>query len=172
MADTPLPAVLRPTFRAVGAVCVPDLAHADEATWAAVEGIVGAQLAARPAAERRAFLWFLRALPLLLTLAGRRRLAAQLPAERAAALRRLADGPVALVRRGVWGLRALVIVGAYGRPSVGRELGWHPDARGWDAPQVTTRRDARRGSPREPAGDPARATEATGGEARRLRLLS
>jgi hypothetical protein len=48
-------------------------------------------------------------------------------------LRRLERSPVLLIRRGVWGLRTLVMLGYYTQPDVQAEIGYraHPD--GWAA---------------------------------------
>ena len=40
------------------------------------------------------------------------------------------DFPLALVRAGFWGLRALALMGYYGQPSVAKRLGWAPIADG------------------------------------------
>jgi hypothetical protein len=48
-------------------------------------------------------------------------------------LARLQDAPMLLVRRGVWGIRTLVFMGYYARPSGAAAIGYRADPRGWDA---------------------------------------
>jgi hypothetical protein len=52
---------------------------------------------------------------------------------RARVLETLQDSPVLLLRRGVWGIRTLVLMGYYARTSAGREIGYRADVRGWEA---------------------------------------
>lgn len=40
--------------------------------------------------------------------------------------------PVSLLRKGFWGLKALIFMGYYGRPEIGPDLGYRPAANGND----------------------------------------
>jgi hypothetical protein len=44
-----------------------------------------------------------------------------------AILRWFQDCPIALLRKGFWGLKALVFMGYYGQPEVRDEIGYHPE---------------------------------------------
>jgi hypothetical protein len=46
---------------------------------------------------------------------------------RDATLRWFQDCPVALLRQGFWGLKALVFMGYYGQPETREEIGYHPE---------------------------------------------
>ena len=124
---------LRPRFRALAASFVPETAAAVPAEWAALEATVERALAARPASLRRELSLFIRVLDLTARLRTGRGLAALDEARRAAFLERVAASPLPLLRRGVWGLRTLVMLGWYTQPSVTRAIGYRADPAGWDA---------------------------------------
>jgi hypothetical protein len=124
---------LRPQFRALAASFVPETAAAAPAEWAALEATVERALAARPASLRRRLALFIRILDLFARLRLGRGLAALDGARRAAFLERVAASPLPLLRRGVWGLRTLVMLGWYTQPSVTRAIGYRAEPAGWDA---------------------------------------
>lgn len=54
-----------------------------------------------------------------------------LPPERQDSVLRWFQGaPIPLIRKGFWGLKALLFMGFYGRPGVGERLGYHPSRQG------------------------------------------
>jgi len=76
------------------------------------------------------FLILLEWLPLL---RYARRLSRLDSARRANFLDRLQRAPLLLLRRGLWGVRTLILMGYYGRPAAAKEIGYRADARGWEA---------------------------------------
>ncbi|HEY6109556.1 MAG TPA: hypothetical protein VIV56_11720 [Gemmatimonadales bacterium] len=124
---------VRPVLRAIGVTVVPEATRLDEAGWAAIEGTVAAALASRPAALQRQFLLFLRVLEWLPLVRFGRRFTRLDPARRTRVLKSLQDAPLLLVRRGMWGLRTLLLMGYYGRPEARDEIGYRADPRGWTA---------------------------------------
>src|SRR5207244_1401337 len=58
---------------------------------------------------------------------------AQDPARRARFLDSLQTSRLLLARRGIWGLRTLVLMGYYGRPRAAAAIGYRADPRGWEA---------------------------------------
>ncbi len=123
----------RPGFRALVQTIVPDASRLDAAGWAAVEEIIERALASRPPALRRQLRLFLHALEWLPFLYYGRRFTALDPVRRSRFLQRIQDAPLLLVRRGVWGLRTLILLGYYGRPAAAAEIGYRADPRGWEA---------------------------------------
>lgn len=126
-------ASVRPILRAIGTTIVPEAARLGDAGWLDVERIVGAALAARPAAVRRQILLFIRLIewaPLPRHGARFSRLAAR---QRTRFLSALENAPLLLIRRGFWGLRTLLLMGYYGRPEAGREIGYRAASEGWAA---------------------------------------
>jgi len=123
----------RPGFRALVQTIVPDASRLDAAGWAAVEKIIERALASRPPALRRQLRLFLHALEWLPFLYYGRRFTALDPVRRSRFLQRIQDAPLLLVRRGVWGLRTLILLGYYGRPAAAAEIGYRADPRGWEA---------------------------------------
>lgn len=129
-ADSVLHAV-RPTFRAVARVVVPEAGRLDEDGWRDLERTVEHALSSRPAAVRRQLGLLLRAIEWLPVLRFGHRFSA-LPREpRERVLRTLESAPVLLLRRGVWGLRTLVFMGYYTRPAADEAIGYDAHLRGW-----------------------------------------
>jgi hypothetical protein len=126
-------APVRSTFRSVARCVVPEAGDLDEAAWAELEGIVEHALSTRPARMQRQLRMLLRAIAVL-PLARYGRTFAQLdPAQRATFLGKLQDARVLLLRRGFWGLRTLILMGYYARPSARSKIGYRADCRGWAA---------------------------------------
>ena len=128
-----LPVAQRATFRAFAVTVVPEMAAFDDAAWAAVERTVAHALARRPAAMRRQLVLFLRVLENLPRLRYGRSFSALTPPRRTSLLHRLEHAPLKLLRRGVWGLRTLVLMGCYTRPETMTEIGYRAHAGGWAA---------------------------------------
>lgn len=127
----PLPASLRPHFRAVAEGVLPPARAYDEKEWDRAEAVVVQALRDRPRAMLRQLHLFLRVVNVL-PLLTRGRTLGRLPAEaREAFLLRLQDAPLLPVRRGVWGLRTLAFMGHYGRPEVHGGIGYGARLRGW-----------------------------------------
>jgi hypothetical protein len=122
-----------PAFRAFAQCFIPETSRAAEPQWRALESAVAAALAARPARLRRQILLFVGLIGLAAR-AGHRTGFAELGTARATALlERFAASRVLLFRRGVWGLRTLVMMGWYTDPAVSAALGYRATAAGWDA---------------------------------------
>ncbi len=112
---------------------VPATRELNDDRYQALVAHVDARLAAEPPAisrQLRTLVALLHFLPLFLHL---RTFSGLTTAQRQRFLERIQDGPVALLRVGVWGLRTLVYLGWYADPEVGRNLGWHANPRGWAA---------------------------------------
>ena len=124
---------IRPPFRALATVFVPETAQADESTWLRLEQIVAGALAARPPKLERQIRLFIRILDGLALLRHGRRLSALDDSVRKDLVEGIASSRLLLIRRGVWGLRTLVQMGWYGQPEVQRSLGYRAQAAGWDA---------------------------------------
>jgi hypothetical protein len=48
-------------------------------------------------------------------------------------LEAMQNSPVALFRKGFWGVRTVALLGYYGRAAAGSEIGYCADPRGWEA---------------------------------------
>jgi hypothetical protein len=120
-------------FRAVTETVVPEAPRLEPAQWDELEAIVARAVAARPARLRRQFVLLLHALEWLPVLRYGRRLSRLDPARRARLLGAWQTAPLLLLRRGIWGVRTLALMGYYGRPAAARAIGYRGDTRGWDA---------------------------------------
>jgi len=122
-----------PILRAVVTTVVPDAAALDAAAWADIDTIVAGQLAQRPAAVRRQLGLLLGVVQWLPVLRYGRPFTALDAARRTRVLAALERAPAVLVRRGIWGLRTLALLGYYVRPAAAAEIGYRGDRRGWEA---------------------------------------
>lgn len=125
----------RDTFRAFAATVVPEMTQLDPKAWDDVERSVEHALARRPPAMRRQLGLLLRAIDTLPLLRHGRRFAALDPARWERLIDALQQAPLKLIRRGIWGLRTLVLMGYYTRAETMHAVGYRADARGWDAPR-------------------------------------
>jgi hypothetical protein len=126
-------ASVRATFRAVACTVVPEAGRLDGAGWGEVEGIVEGLLARRPRAVRRQVVTFVRLLDVVARVRHRRALVALDARRRLSLIERVERAPLLLVRRGMWGLRTLILMGYYARPAAAAEVGWSAHRRGWAA---------------------------------------
>ena len=122
---------VRATFRAVATTVVPETSALQADGWSALEAMVEQQLAARPEGMRRQLVTFLQVIEYLPVVWHRGRFTRIGPAQRADTLHRLERSSILLLRRGMWGLRTLVMLGYYTQATVQARIGYraHPD--GW-----------------------------------------
>lgn len=125
----------RPAIRALAEGFVPEIANAAPAEWEALESVVRRALAHRPPALERQLVLFVRLLGFAARLRFGRSLARLTLPQRTALLEALARSRLLLVRRGVWGLRTLILMGWYTQPAVARRIGYRASAIGWTAPR-------------------------------------
>lgn len=131
---TPLfSAARRPQLHALAVGFVPEIAFATAAEWSALEAAVEHAVSTRPPALRRQLALLLRGIGWVARLRYGRALVALSPAERDQLLARLSLSRIALLRRGIWGLRTLIMLGWYTQPEVAAALGYHASAEGWSA---------------------------------------
>lgn len=120
----------RATLRAILERIAPPAAGFDDAGRDEAFSIIDGVLAERPAAMRRQLALFLLAIDVLAVLTGGRTFRRLAPAAQDRLLRRLEHAPVPLVRSGFWGLKAVLLMGCYGRDAVRRSIGYRPNLRG------------------------------------------
>jgi hypothetical protein len=104
----------------------PASADLDAAGRDRFRAIVDHALAARPAGVRRQFATFLRAISLLAVVRFGRPFERLDPVRRERLLRWLQDCPVSLLRKGFWGLKALVFMGVYAQTETAARIGYTP----------------------------------------------
>ena len=120
-------------FRAFVSTIVPESAALDERGWNELEANVEEALRERPAGMHRQLRVFLRVIQAISVLRYGRPFTALDGNRRANLLSHLQDHALQLIRTGFWGLRTLAFLGYYGRLDAGREIGYVPDPRGWEA---------------------------------------
>ena len=126
-----MPPPLRHALRPLAISFVPEIAGATTAQWSELEERIAQALAARPAAVRRQLALFVRVLEAASRIRYRSGLAALDAGRRTALLGAFASSPLLLFRRGIWGLRTLVMLGWYTQPSVVSALGYRASPAGW-----------------------------------------
>ena len=128
-----MPPSLRSALRALATSFIPETAGASAAEWAELEARVERALADRPATMRRQLGHFLLLLDATARLRHLTRFSALDSPRRTALLESLARSRLLLIRRGIWGLRTLIMLGWYTQPSVIGAIGYRADPAGWDA---------------------------------------
>ncbi len=128
-----MPPSLQTALRALASSFIPETAGATDTEWAALEAGIAQALAVRPPAMRRQLGLFVRLLDAAARLRYRTKLARLEPERRTALLESFARSPVLLFRRGIWGLRTLIMLGWYTQPSVIAALGYRAHPAGWEA---------------------------------------
>jgi len=123
----------RPKLHALATSFVPETALATAAQWAALESAVERAVSAKPESLRRQLRWLIRLVDAAARIRYGRRLERLNSARRLALLESLAASHVLLLRRGIWGLRTLVLLGWYTQPDVAAELGYRASSAGWGA---------------------------------------
>lgn len=129
----PVLAPVRHVFRAIATTVVPEARALDEADWQELERIAEDALGQRPPAMQRQLATFVRLIELLPVPRYGRRFSSLDDARRTRVLHALENAPILLVRRGFWGLRTLIFMGYYARPSAQAAIGYRATARGWEA---------------------------------------
>lgn len=124
---------MSPAFRALVPAFVPETARATPEQWSALEATVDGALGRRPPGLQRQVAAFLRLLNLWARVRYRAPLTRLGPDDRQALVESFARSPLLLFRRGIWGLRTLVMLGWYTQDSVIAALGYRARAEGWEA---------------------------------------
>lgn len=120
-------------LRALATSFVPETALATDAQWAALETAVERAVSAKSASLRRQLAGLMRLLDAAARIRYGRRLERLSPVQRLALLTGMAESRVLLFRRGIWGLRTLVMLGWYTQPEVAAQLGYQASPDGWSA---------------------------------------
>jgi hypothetical protein len=120
-------------FRAIATTVVPEAQQLGEAEWREVHGIIDHALSRRPAAIRRQLAMLLRVINGYALVRCGRGLSALSQERRYRVLHELERSPIPLLRKGVWGLRTLILMGYYARPAAASAIGYGAHLRGWSA---------------------------------------
>ncbi|HSO24904.1 MAG TPA: gluconate 2-dehydrogenase subunit 3 family protein [Chondromyces sp.] len=119
-----LPQAKAEFLRVLAARIVPETANLDAAGAARFFGIIDSALMDREPGVRRQFATFLGVLRWAPLLRYGRPLENLPPGRQDAVLRWFEDCPVSLLRKGFWGLKAMVFMGYYGQPKTHAEIGY------------------------------------------------
>jgi len=117
-------------LQVLAARIVPETTELDAAGLSRFFGIIDGALQDRPATVRRQFATFLGVLRWV-PAARFGRPFEQLRSEcQDAVLRWFEDCPVSILRKGFWGLKAMIFMGYYGQPETNELVGYAPDLDG------------------------------------------
>lgn len=109
---------------------VPETAELDGAGLSRFFGIIDGALLDRPASVRRQFATFLGVVRWVSLLRYGGPLETLRAERQDAVLRWFEDCPVSLLRKGFWGLKAMVFMGYYGQPETNGLVGYAPEMDG------------------------------------------
>jgi hypothetical protein len=129
---------VRHILHAVAATIVAESASLDHRGWTELDRVIDDALAIREPSVRRQFVTFLRVLQFLPVVRYGRPLTALNGHQRGAFLESIERSPLLLVRRGFWGVRALVFMGYYTQVEVAAAIGYQASPNGWAARGGTT----------------------------------
>lgn len=121
------------TLRAVATTVVPEAQVLDAAGWQELRDVVEGAIATRSPDMQRQLVTFLRVIEYLPLARYGSRFSRLSSAKRVAVLLGLQESPIAILRRGMWGLRTLVFMGYYTRADVATAIGYRASAQGWSA---------------------------------------
>jgi hypothetical protein len=124
---------VRSIFRAVVITVVPEAEKLGEPNWSELEMLVGTTLQNHSRAIHRQLRLFMRAIQWLPVFRYGKRFTSLSAEQRMQILCYLQDHPVEAIRCGFWGLRALALLGYYGRPEGVQATGYAADPGGWEA---------------------------------------
>jgi hypothetical protein len=111
---------------AVAARVTPETAHLDAAAERDFRTLIDTALSQRPPAVQKQFgslLKIVRLAPLFRYGKPFEKLTSE---KQDAVIAWFQDAPVTLLRKGMWGLKAMVFMGYYGRPEAASQVGWTP----------------------------------------------
>jgi hypothetical protein len=131
--NDPVLTFLQEPLRAIGSVILPSPEALDDQGWREAERIIERALAPKPWGVKLQIRLFLKAVNLF-PLATTGRTLVNLPLDRRAAfLGRLHRSPVMPLRRGLWGIRTLILMGYYNQKRIREGIGYAAHPRGWMA---------------------------------------
>lgn len=111
---------------AVAARVTPETARLDDTSGRDFRNLVDTALSQRPPAVRKQFGTLLKIVRLAPLVRYGRPFDKLTPAQQDAVIAWFQDAPVTLLRKGMWGLKAMVFMGYYGRPEAATQVGWTP----------------------------------------------
>jgi hypothetical protein len=118
-------------FRAIAETIVPEAAQLSAADWIAANAVIDHALAQRPPALVHQLSSFITLIDLFSILRFGRRFSKLSPPRRYQLLHAIEQSRVAVLRKGMWGLRTLMFMGFYARPSAADAIGYRAHAEGW-----------------------------------------
>ncbi len=112
---------------AVAARVTPETAGLDDTGKRDFKGLIDTALGQRPAAVQKQFGTLLKIVRLAPVFRYGKPFDKLSPQQQDAVLAWFQDAPVTLLRKGTWGLKAMVFMGYYGRPEAAAQVHWTPE---------------------------------------------
>lgn len=129
---------VRHTLAAAARTIVPEIADLDDDDWHVVARDIERLFLQRTPEVRRQIVLFLTALEFLAVLRFGRPFSHLIIGSRTRFLESLQHSSMVAVRRGVWGIRTMVLVAWYTQPAVTLALGYAPQFDGWTIRRPTS----------------------------------
>lgn len=111
---------------AVAARVTPETAGLDDTAKRDFRALIDTALGQRPAAVQKQFAGLLKIVRLAPVFRYGKPFDKLPPEKQDAVIAWFQDAPVTLLRKGLWGLKAMVFMGYYGRPEAATRVGWTP----------------------------------------------
>ncbi|MEX2281028.1 MAG: hypothetical protein WEE89_00915 [Gemmatimonadota bacterium] len=120
-------------FRSIAATVVPEAGTLGVDDWAEFYSLVEHALSMRPPAIVKQLSAFVTLINLLALARHARSFVYLTSGQRYTLLHSLETSRLGTLRKGMWGLRTLMLMGFYARPAGRAAIGYRADARGWAA---------------------------------------
>ena len=120
-------------FRSLTVTVVPEANSLSESEWSVLSAVIDQALGSRPPAVRKQLSAFISLIRMITFARHAKSFTVLSSQQRYGLLHSLETSRIAVFRKGMWGLRTVLMMGFYARPDVASAIGYRADRRGWAA---------------------------------------
>ena len=122
-------------FRSLMITVVPEAQSLSEPEWTELYRLIDQALASRPHTVRKQLSAFTSLIRIMTLVRHAKSFTALSATQRYDLLHSLETSGIAVFRKGMWGLRTVLLMGFYARPGAASAIGYRADRRGWAYPR-------------------------------------
>jgi hypothetical protein len=112
---------------------LPDANSLSESEWLVLYAVIDQALVSRPKAVRKQLSAFISLIRIMTFVRHAKSFTALPTRQRFGLLHSLETSRIAILRKGMWGLRTVLMMGFYARPNAAIAIGYRADRKGWAA---------------------------------------
>ena len=120
-------------FRSLTVTVVPEANSLSESEWWVLYAVIEQALDSRPNAVRKQLSAFISLVRIITFVRHAKSFTALPTQQRYGLLHSLETSRIAVFRKGMWGLRTVLMMGFYARPNAAIAIGYRADRKGWAA---------------------------------------